>query len=66
MKVGDLVKYPATIVYGCGVGLVVEMEPAITAGGIHPTVRVWIFAPGITHRSNFVTHLEHNLEIVND
>ena len=66
MKVGDLVKYPGTVAYGCGAGLVVEMEDAIGAGGIGPTVQVRIFAPGVTVRSDFVMQLQHNLEVISD
>ena len=65
MKIGDLVKYLGTVAYGCGLGMVVEMEDAIGAGGTHPTVRVRILAPRAS-KSGYIVHLQHNLEIINE
>jgi hypothetical protein len=65
MKVGDLVKYLGTVAYGRGIGIVVEMEPAIAAGGTHPTIRVRILAPSAS-KSGYVVQLQHNLEVINE
>jgi len=65
MKAGDLVKYPGTVGYSCGVGLVVEMEPAPGSSGPWATTHVRVLAP-CASKSGYIVHLQHNLEVISD
>ena len=65
VKIGDLVKYHGTVGYGCGVGIVVEMELAPGSSGPWATTHVRILAPRAS-KSGYIVQLQHNLELINE